>query len=457
MTQSLAERLADLPPDARARELAGLSEDAQAELLHDWRGFWARPEQVAPEGDWLVWLILAGRGWGKTKTGAEWVRELVDSGQARRIALVGETHKDLEEVMVFGPSGLASVWPPHQAPRITKKPIQITFHNGALAFGYNATEPEQLRGPQFDAAWADETAKWRYAQDTWDQLQFGLRLGQRPRLIVTTTPRPVPLIRELLKRATDDGEVRVTRGSTFDNRSNLAGSFLKALKERYEGTRLGRQEIDAEVLDDVPGALWTRAILDAGRVTPAELPEIKRVVVAVDPAITSDETSDEPGENGISVAAIGVNGHAYVLEDASLIGSPHQWASRAVSMMDLHEGDCLVVETNQGGEMVISTLRSVRPRVNIHEVKASRGKHVRAEPVAALYEQGRVHHVGTFAALEDQMTQMTAQGYLGDRSPDRLDALVWAITELFPAVIKPVRKEEPRPAAIPAGASWMAN
>lgn len=465
MTQSLAERMADLPREQRMRALAQLSEPQQAELLHDWRGFWARPEQLAPADDeWLTWVILAGRGWGKTKTGAEWVREMVDAGQAKRIALVGETHKDLEEVMVTGQSGLANVWPPHRAPTIRLNPIRITCWNGAQCFGFNATQPGQLRGPQFDAAWADELGKWRYQQETWDQLAFGLRLGRRPRVVVTTTPVPTPLVVDLVKQAETPGStVRLTRGRTYDNRSNLAASFLKSIRDRYEGTRLGRQELDAEILTDVPGALWTRKMLDDGRVrldedgSPLGLPAIRRIVVAVDPAITSDETSDEPGENGIVVAGLGENGHGYVLEDASLIGTPHVWASRAVSMLDLHEGDCIVVEVNQGGEMVTRTLRSVRPRVRIHEVRASRGKHVRAEPVAALYEQQRIHHVGTFAALEDQMVNMTAQGYLGARSPDRLDALVWALTELFPAVIKPVVREEPKQPVMPAGASWMAR
>jgi phage terminase large subunit-like protein len=330
----------------------------------------------------------------------------------------------------------------------------VTWRNGAVATLYNATEPDQLRGPQHDLAWGDEIAKWRYAQDAFDQLMFGLRLGLKPRALFTTTPRPIPIVRDLMKREGQD--VVVTRGGTYDNRSNLAASFLKVMRDKYEGTRLGRQELFAEILDDVPGALWTRAMLDEHRVKPDKVPPLKRIVVAVDPAVTSDETSDEPGENGISVAGLGENNHAYVLDDASLIGSPRAWASRAVGMLDQHDADCIVVEINQGGDMVTSTLRSVRSTVRIKEVRASRGKHVRAEPVAALYEQGRVHHVGAFAALEDQMVLMTPQGYLGTTSPDRLDALVWGLTDLFPAMIRPVRKEEPRPVSR-SGVSWMAS
>ena len=330
MTQSLAERLADLPPDSRAHALSRLTEAQAAELLHDWRGFWARPEQLAPEGDWLVWMVLAGRGYGKTRVGAEWVREEVETGRARRIALVAETAADARDVMVEGPSGLLSIFPPADRPTYEPSKRRLTWKNGAVATLYNGTEPDQLRGPQHDLAWIDELAKFRYAQEAWDQLMFGLRLGARPRALVTTTPRPIPIVRELLKREGTD--VVVTRGSTLANRSNLATSFLQALQDRYAGTRLGRQEIEAEVLDDVPGALWTRKMLDDNRVAEALLPALKRIVVAVDPAVTSDDTSDEPGENGISVVGLGVNGHAYVLDDASLMGRPHEWASRAVAM-----------------------------------------------------------------------------------------------------------------------------
>jgi phage terminase large subunit-like protein len=294
-------------------------------------------------------------------------------------------------------------------------------------------------------------AKWRYAQETWDQLQFGLRLGAHPRVCITTTPRPIPIVRDLLKRAAQNEGVVITRGGTMENRINLAPSFIKTIHDRYSGTRLGRQELDAEILDDVPGALWTRKMLDDHRIIAP--PALKRIVVAVDPAVTSHEESDE---HGIIAAGLGFDQRAYVLDDASLQGTPGQWASRAISTLDRLEGDAIVVEVNQGGEMVSHTLRTVRPTLKIAEVRATRGKHVRAEPIAALYEQGRVSHCGSFAKLEDQMVMMTAQGYLGDRSPDRLDALVWALSELFPAVIKPIRQEQKPVRQRPMNAtSWM--
>jgi phage terminase large subunit-like protein len=454
MTASLLEQLAALPVERRHAALAKLTDAEAAALMYNWRGFLARPAQVAPDGDWFVWLILAGRGSGKTRTGAEWVREEVDAGRAKRIALVAETAADARDVMVEGESGLLSIYPTSDRPQYEPSKRRVTWRNGAVATLYNATEPDQLRGPQHDLAWGDEIAKWRYAQDAFDQLMFGLRLGVKPRALFTTTPRPIPIVRDLMKREGQD--VVVTRGGTYDNRSNLAASFLKVMRDKYEGTRLGRQELFAEILDDVPGALWTRAMLDEHRVKPDKVPPLKRIVVAVDPAVTSDETSDEPGENGIVAAGLGVDGRVYVLDDASLMGTPKAWASRAISTLDRFDGDAIVVEVNQGGEMVTSTIRAVRPSVRIVEVRASRGKHVRAEPVSAHYEQGRVSHVGSFAALEDQMCLMTPQGYLGTSSPDRLDALVWALTEFIPAVNRRERKPEPRPVSR-SGVSWMAN
>ena len=437
---TLAERLAALPLDVRAEALRQLGDERAAELRYTWRGFWARENQLAPDGDWLVWLVCAGRGFGKSRIGAEWVREEVDAGRAKRIALVAETAADARDVMVEGASGILSIYPPALRPTYEPSKRRLTWPNGAVATLYNGTEPDQLRGPQHDLAWVDEIAKYRYAQEAWDQLMFGLRLGQRPRVCVTTTPRPIPIVRDLLKRADAGDGVVVTRGSTMENRINLAPSFIKTIHDRYAGTRLGRQELDAEILDDVPGALWTRKMLDDHR--RAAPPALKRIIVAVDPAVTADEEADE---HGIIAAGIGEDQRAYVLDDASLQGTPDGWARRAITTLDRLDGDAVVVEVNQGGDMVAHTLRSVRPTLKIAEVRATRGKHVRAEPIAALYEQGRVSHCGSFAKLEDQMVMMTAQGYLGDRSPDRLDALVWALTELFPAVIKPVRKDPPKP------------
>lgn len=429
-TQSLAEKLASLTPGEREEILAGLT-DAEAEaILYDWRGFNARSDQVSPPGDWDIWLVLAGRGWGKTRTGAEWVREQVANG-ARRIALVAETQKDLEEVMIEGDSGILSVFPEHERPQYRKKPVQLTWPNGAVALGYNATQPDQLRGPQFDAAWADEMAKWRYARETWDQLQFGMRLGQHPRQIITTTPRPIELLKAII--AGEEGRVAVTKGRTMDNAANLAAPFLEKIRRRYEGTRLGRQELNAEILGDLPGALWSLAQLDNFRI--AEQPEgMGRILVSVDPAVTATEDSDE---HGIMVGGL-LGQEGVLLHDGSLKGSPLDWARRAISLHDTYGADGIVVEVNQGGDMVASTLRSVRSNIKIIEVRATRGKHVRAEPIAALYEQGRIRHVGAFPDLETQMTQMTVHGYEGPGSPDRVDALVWLMTELFPGMVQPV-------------------
>lgn len=437
--------------------MASLTDEEAEALLWDWRA-WARPNQLAPEGNWLTWLVLAGRGFGKTRCGAEFVREEVTSKRAGRIALIAETQKDLEEVMVFGESGINSVFPPHQRPRITKKPVRIEFHTGAVAFGYNATEPDQLRGPQFDLAWGDELAKWRYARETWDQLQFGLRLGDRPRTIITTTPRPIPVLKELIAAAAGESPtVVVTRGVTADNRANLAPSFIKTITDKYAGTRLGRQELSAEILDDVPDALWTRAALDRDRRKPEQVPPLKRVVVAIDPAAKKNEVVEEGAATGIAVAAIGEDGRGYVLDDATCRESPNGWARKAVACFDRYEGDCIVGEINNGGDMVESTVRVVRPTIPFKAVHASRGKWVRAEPVAALYEQGRISHVGTFAALEDEMVNFGPNGMVGDASPDRVDALVWALTELFPALTKKTEKpvQVVTPPAPTSPQAWM--
>lgn len=426
--QSVAERLALLPPNEREQALALLTDAEKAALLHDWRGFLARPEQLMPPGDWDIWMVLAGRGFGKTRTGAEAVREVVESNAAERIGLIAETAADARDVMV---AELLRIFPKDKAPRYTPSNRRVDFHNGAVAFTYNATEPDQLRGPQHDFLWHDELAKWRYARETWDQAQFGLRLGTHPRQIVTTTPRPIELVKAIV--AGQEGKVHITRGRTMDNRANLAASFMERIQKRYAGTRLGRQELDAEILGDLPGAIWSQAVLDVYRVT--EAPTLSRVVVSIDPAVTSTEASDE---HGIAVAGIGPEQTGYLIEDATVSGTPLDWARAALAAYKRHNADCIVVEVNQGGDMVSHVLRSVSPNVNIVEVRASRGKHVRAEPIASLYEQGRIRHVGQFPELENQMTQMTAEGYQGEGSPDRLDAMVWAFTELFPEMVETV-------------------
>ncbi|MFZ1922692.1 MAG: terminase family protein [Xanthobacteraceae bacterium] len=402
---------------------------------------WARPSQLQPVGDWSNWLILAGRGFGKTRTGAEWVRDNMcgstplTRGRWRHIALVAETAADARDVMVGdgkaasdtrAGSGLLQIHPKGFRPVYEPSKRRLTWPNGAVATIYNGTEPDQLRGPQHDAAWCDELAKWQYAQEAWDQLQLGLRTGQNPQVCITTTPRPIGLLKQIIA---DPGTV-VTRGSTFDNSTNLSPKFLATVKRKYKGSRLGRQELYAELLEDLEGALWKRSIIDALRVEVRELPPLQRIVVAIDPNASSDEDSNECG---IVCAGLGTNNHGYVLDDISGVMAPHEWANRAIALLAARRGDRIVAEINNGGEMVEHTLRTIDPMVSFRSVWASRGKIARAEPISALYEQGRVHHVNSLARLEDQMCAFTVDfnrkemGY----SPDRVDALVWALTDLM--------------------------
>lgn len=394
-----------------------------ATLASSWR-LQARPEQLPPAGVWSIWLILAGRGWGKTRTGAEWTQERVLLGEAGRIALVAPTAADARDVMVEGPSGLLAIAPDGMRPTYEPSRRRLEWPNGAVAFTYSAEEPDRLRGPQFDAAWCDELAAWKDGRSTWDQLQFGLRLGRKPRACVTTTPRPLKLLRELLARE----DVAVTRGGTLDNAGNLAPGFLAALQSRYGGTRLGRQELSGELLEDVAGALWTRDMIDAAQVN--NLPGMVRVVVAVDPSGTRG-ASDGGDEVGIVVAGKGTDGLGYILADRSCKLSPDGWGRRAVDAYRQFSADRIVAERNFGGAMVEHVIRTVDASVAYKEVTASRGKIARAEPVAALYEQNRVKHVAGLSELEDQLCAMTAGGFVGDGSPDRADAAVWAITELM--------------------------
>lgn len=422
--------LASLPEHQRKDILASLTEAQAEELGWDWE-FWARPAQKEPPGDWLTWLILAGRGYGKTKTGAETIRQWacgkspLAAGRYRRFLLIAETAADARDVMVEGESGILSVHPKDFRPLYEPSKRRLTWPNGAVASLFNATEPDQLRGPQGDAAWCDELAKWQYARETWDMLQFGLRLGDNPRQIVTTTPRPVPVIKELLVSPT----TVVTRGSTLENRGNLAPSFLKQITARYEGTRLGRQELDAEVLDDNPGALWTRAMIEAAICKRADMPALARIVVAVDPSGTK---GDEEGDDvGIVAAGRGVDGKLYVLEDKTCQESPAGWGKAAVKLYHSLGADRIVAERNYGGAMVEHVVRTADKAVSYKEVTASRGKWIRAEPVAALYEQGKVRHVGSLPELEDEMCAFGTDGLADGKSPNRLDALVWAATELM--------------------------
>lgn len=370
-------------------------------------------------------MLVAGRGFGKTRTGAEWVRAQIESGACNRMALVAPTAADARDVMVEGESGLLAVCPAWNRPKYEPSKRRVTWPNGALATLYSADEPERLRGPQHDGAWCDEPASWRYPE-AWDMLMFGLRLGTDPRAVVTGTPKPVKLIRELLALPT----TVVTRGSTYDNAANLAPAFLDTIVRKYEGTRLGRQELNAELLDDNPDALWKRdEMIEQYR--KAKAPDLLRIVTAIDPSATT--TGDEAGIITAGVGMCACKGtpekHAFVLHDASVQGSPKTWAAAGVAAYHLLKADRLVAETNNGGEMVELTIRTLPDAANVSykAVHASRGKHTRAEPIAALYEQGKVHHVGTFAALEDELCSWQQ----GDPSPNRLDALVWALTDLM--------------------------
>lgn len=446
-TSSETSWIDSLSPSQRASLLKSLTDEEAHLLCYDWRR-WARPNQIIPPGDWFVWLILAGRGWGKSRTGAEAVREEVETGRSGRIALIAETSADARDVMVEGESGILAISPPWDRPKYEPSKRRLTWNSGAIATLYDAREPDQLRGPQHDFFWADELAKFRYAQAVWDNMLPGLRLGRHPRGVITTTPKPIPLIKALIR----DPGVYLTKGKSTENLSNLAATFKRAVIDRYAGTRLGRQELDAEILEDVPGALWTRRGIDESRVDKA--PELTRVVVSVDPAATGGESANE---NGIIVVGMGKDKQGYVIDDWSERGSPDKWARKVVAAYRRYEADKVVIEVNQGGDMVAQVLRSVEPHLPIVEVRASRGKYVRAEPVAALYEQGRVRHVGAFAELEDQMVTFTPER-AADRSdgysPDRVDALVWALSELFPTMIQKVGPEA-IPALPPVTTGWM--
>jgi predicted phage terminase large subunit-like protein len=424
-----ASYVASLSEAERSAWLASLTQDEAEFLDYDWR-FWARPEQVAPPGDWHTWLYLAGRGSGKTRSAAEWVRENVcgetplAGGAYKRLALIGETASDCRDVLVEGESGLLAVHPKAFRPMYEPSKRRLTWPNGAVASLFNATEPDQLRGPQFDAAWCDELAKWQYAQETWDMLQFGLRLGDKPRQVVTTTPRPIPLVRAILASPS----TVATRGSTYDNAANLAAGFLDAVRLRYEGTRLGRQELNAEILDDFPGALWASEMLDAANAK-VSIPDMQRVVIAVDPSGVG--SSEDTGDwIGIVAVGKGVDSRCYVLGDYSCKLSPAGWGRRAIEAYHRHSADRIIGEANFGGAMVEHVIRSVDENIPYSMVRASRGKVLRAEPVAALYEQGRVSHAQPFPEMESQMSAFTNTGYMGDGSPDRVDALVHGVTEL---------------------------
>ncbi len=390
--------------------------------------------QLPPDGDWTTWVVIGGRGAGKTRAGAEWIRAQVegsrprDPGHSSRVALIGETIDQAREVMVFGKSGIIASSPPDRRPEWQASRKRLVWPNGAVAQVFAANEPESLRGPQFDCAWADELTKWPKGQDAWDMLQFALRLGEHPRQVATTTPRGIPLLQAIIA----DPRTVVTHAPTAANRMHLAQSFLAHVTEKYAGTRLGRQELEGEMLFDVEGALWTAATIAAARRPRVIEPD--RIVVAVDPPVTSGSDSDECGIVVVGAAMQGPpqDWVAMVIEDGSLAGaSPQAWAEQAVALMRRHGADRLVAEVNQGGDLVEKLVRSVNPLVPYRGVRATRGKAARAEPVAALYEQERISHAGVFPRLEEQMLAMTVHGYTGRGSPDRLDALVWGLSDLM--------------------------
>lgn len=446
MELSAAQKLAALPATERATILASFTEAQHRSLIADWR-FWARPNQLAPLLPWLVWLILAGRGWGKTRTGAEWVLDRIAGHTARgphRVALVARTTADARDTMIEGESGIVACaerrgWTAHYEP--SKRRVTITTPGGVVGVctTYTAEEPDQLRGPQHHSAWCDELAAWKNKTDAigntaWTNLQFGLRLGDDPRVAVTTTPQATKAIRELIA----DEDTLVTRGTTYDNLANLAPAMAKKLLQKYEGTRVGRQELLAELLEDVEGALWSMGMIDPYRIRPDETPALSKIVVAVDPPTTS--TGDECGiiTAGIDHRPDGLH-HGYVLADDSRQGTPAEWARAAILAYLTWGAHEIVVEGNQGGEMAEQVIRDTGAAmaaqghptrtIAVRRVHAQTNKAARAQPVVNLYEQGRIHHVGPLPKLEDQQTTWVPDD--GGDSPDRVDGLVWAFRRLL--------------------------
>lgn len=442
LKSSLASFLSELPLQETTRILATLSPAELASLETSWRYFWARPEQLAPgtpksaidRDDWSYWMQLAGRGFGKTRSGAEWTIETAKEHRGAHIALVAATSDDARKVMlgadmdsVEGHSGILRISPSDFMPVWKSSKRHVEWPNGTIGTVYSADQPDRLRGPQHHFAWVDEIAAWGKYGEAWSMLLFGLRLGQRPRACITTTPRPIKLVRDLLA----DPNTVVTRGTTYDNRKNLSAAWFAHIIQQYAGTRLGRQELEAEVLDDHPGALWNLGNIDELRVRKA--PELVRIVVAVDPAVTAKKDSNETGIIAAGIGPCMCTGrpemHGFVLGDASGLYSPSDWGREVVARYKHHQASRVVAEVNNGGDLVERNIRIVDRNIPYLGVHASRGKYIRAEPVAALYQQGRVHHVGAFPKLEDQLTTWDPES--GEPSPDRLDALVWAFTDLM--------------------------
>jgi phage terminase large subunit-like protein len=440
-------QLAQLPPPVRAKIIGSLSNRERLSLQYAWESFWARPKQLPPPGQWLIWCLLAGRGFGKTRTGAQFIHRRAMQ-KKRHIVLAGATSGDIRHTMIEGDSGLLAVAAPHERPSYESSKARVTWPNGSWARLITADKPDKFRGPNCDTFWADELAAWRYAQDAWDQLMLTFRVGDDLRGVVSTTPRAIPLIKALIKRKS----TAVVHGTSYENRANLSEAWFEEIISPYEGTRLGRQEILAHVLEDAPGALWKREQIDADRVR-LQPKDMARVVISVDPAVTaklgpkpttgtvhkrrSNETAilagcTAPAPPGFvhDAARKGKKKlHGYLLEDASGIYTMEKWAEKVIELYDAWEADHITCEVNQGGDLVAANIRTIRRDVKIVEVHATRGKYVRAEPIASLDEQHRIHHVGSFPMTEDQLC--TWEPELGMESPDRLDAYVWLFTDLM--------------------------
>ena len=408
--------LKDIPKERIAQVLPTMSDDDIRALMFDWDGIWARDKQQLPPGDWFTWLIRTGRGWGKTRVGAETIRKWKDHNPI--IHLVARTAADIRDTMVEGESGILAISPPWDKPTYEPSKRRLTWKNGSKAVLFSADEPDQLRGPQCHKAWADELASWR-KPETWDMLVLGTRLGTHPQIVVTTTPRPTKIIRMLAEEV----DTIQTAGSTYENKANIADKFIQKIKEKYEGTRLGSQEIHGNILEDVQGALWTYRLIEEGRIKRA--PELKRIVVAIDPAVTSEKDADD---TGMVVAGMDYEGNGYVLDDQTGTYTPTEWAQLAINLFNKWKADRIIGEANNGGDLIETVIRNLDRNIPYSKVWAARGKVARAEPIAALYEQGRVHHVGILPELETEMT--TWAGMTGEKSPNRIDALVWALSEL---------------------------
>ena len=434
MSHSIAEQYQRKTRAERKRWIETLPQEVVYDLVRKPWWYIGRPEQQEPDGDWNVWLILAGRGWGKTRTGGEWlVNQVVNKpfapdGAPTQWAIIAPTFGDAKNICVEGPSGFLKALQ-HRGLQndrefiYNKSSHKILFKDGQVVHTFGADSPDAGRGLNLSGAWLDELAVWQYPYETWTEgLAPALRIGDKPRVVVTTTPKPIKLLRDWTTRT--DGSVHITRGSTFDNARNLSEAALIELRNRYEGTRTGRQELYGELLDQAEGALWKRDWIEATRITKDKLPPLYRIVVAIDPAVTSGEDSDE---TGIITAGASTDGHFYVLSDDTLRATPNEWGKRAVEAFRTWKADRIVAEVNNGGDMVVMVLQQVDRNAPVTKVHATRGKQVRAEPISALYEQNRVHHVGAFPQLEDQMVMWTPDA---KESPDRLDALVWALTEL---------------------------